>query len=106
MAGQYDVSLDTMAQSQARMVGNVDSIRSELSALRGRLDAVQGQWMGEGNTAFTAAQVRYESANQKLNAALDTLASLVQGANTNYATSDQDAGSAINRTLPGFETKA
>lgn len=103
MAGQYDVSTATMAQSQARMVANVADIRSELTALRGRLDAVQGQWVGDGNTAFTGAHARYEAANRKLDQALDTISTLVQRAQSGYETSDADASGRIQRSGAGMD---
>ncbi|MEJ2869028.1 WXG100 family type VII secretion target [Actinomycetospora sp. OC33-EN08] len=103
MAGQYDVSTATMAQSQARMVAGVADIRSELSALRGRLAGLEGQWMGDGNTAFAGAHARYEAANQKLNAALDTIAGLVQRAQGGYETSDADASARLNQSGAGMD---
>lgn len=109
MAGQYDVSMGAMAQSQSRMVANVADIRSELTALRGRLGALEGQWMGDGNTAFAGAHARYEAANQKLEQALDTISTLVQRAHTGYDSSDADAsarltqsGAGMDVTVPGF----
>ncbi|HEY2225942.1 WXG100 family type VII secretion target [Actinomycetospora sp.] len=110
MAGQYDVSTDTMAQSQSRMASNVADIRSELTQLRGKLGALEGQWMGDGNTAFTGAHARYEAANQKLNQALDTISSLVARARDGYRTSDSAAGQRLTQsgagmddvTVPGF----
>src|SRR5436190_17113483 len=110
MAGQYDVSTDTMAQSQQRMTSNVADIRSELTALRGKLGALEGQWMGDGNTAFTGAHARYEAANQKLNQALDTISTLLARAREGYQTSDSTAGQRLTQsgagmddvTVPGF----
>ncbi|GAA4836329.1 hypothetical protein GCM10023201_26430 [Actinomycetospora corticicola] len=103
MAGQYDVSTATMAQTQSRMVAGVADIRSELTALRGKLEAVQGQWQGDGSTAFAGAGARYEAANQKLNQALDTISTLVRRAQAGYETSDADASGRIDRSGAGMD---
>jgi WXG100 family type VII secretion target len=105
MAGQFDVSTDTMAQAQQRMTANVDDIRSELSALRGKLGALEGQWMGDGSTAFTGAHARYEAANQKLNQALDAISQSINQAHGNYLGTDGSAGQSLNAAgaaIPGF----
>lgn len=103
MAGQFDVSTTAMQTSQQRIVTNAGDIRSELSALRGKLAALQGQWIGEGNTAFTGAQARYEAANQKLNNALDTIGSLVQQNLTQYTGDDDSARSGITGSASGMD---
>lgn len=109
MAGQFDVSTTAMQTSQQRIVSNAGDIRSELASLRGKLAALQGQWIGDGNTAFTGAHQRYEAANQKLNNALDTIGSLVQSNLTQYSGDDDSARQGITGSagqmdvpVPGF----
>ncbi len=107
MPGLFDASTVAMRQSATEVEQDADAIRTELQALLTRLSALQGQWIGDGRTAFIGAQSRYSDANARLNQALTTIAGLIKTNEARYTADDAQASGSPSTAgaafdVPGF----
>ena len=103
MAGMYDVSTTAMQTSGRRIAANAEEIKSDLNRLGGQLAALEGQWLGDGKTAFSDAQHRYEQANTKMNNALDHISQLVLQNEVRYTGDDSQAQSGMTSSGSGMD---
>lgn len=107
MAGLFDASTDQMSTTSAGVLAESDNVQADLTGLLAKLEALAGQWIGDGNTAFTKAQLNYQDANSRLNLTLSTIGELIQK-NANRYTSDDAASHAVVTSagagfhVPGF----
>ena len=102
MAGLFDTSTVTMRATSGRVLSDAESIQADLRGLLTRLAALEGAWVGDGRTAFAAAEARYAEANAKLNAALQTIGTLIRSNEARYASDDADASSKVASAGAGF----
>ena len=103
MAGMYDVSTTAMQASGQKIFADAQEIKADLNRLAGQLAALEGQWIGDGKMAFTNAQLHYEAANNKLNAALDQISQLVLQNEVQYTGDDAQAQSGLTATGAGMD---
>ncbi|NAE18347.1 WXG100 family type VII secretion target [Enterococcus hirae] len=107
MAGLFDASTTTMANTSHKVTGEVEAMKSDLTALVNRLMALQGQWIGDGSVAFEGAKARYSEANRKLQGVLDVIGQLIASNGAQYTRDDDAARSGISSagstfTVAGF----
>ncbi|NAZ74686.1 WXG100 family type VII secretion target [Kineococcus sp. T13] len=107
MAGLFSTSTDTMRATGDKVATNAESIKTELQGLLAKLSSLEGQWIGDGRTAFKNAESRYTLANNKLNAALTEISNLIKANEARYLSDDSSAQSRLstssaNLDAPGF----
>lgn len=103
MAGLFDASTVQMRQTATQVEQEADTIRTELQALLTKLSSLQGQWVGDGRTAFLGAQARYQSANARLNQALAEISRLIKANEARYTADDAQASSSLTTAGAAFE---
>lgn len=103
MAGLFDASTVQMRQTATQVEQEADTIRNELQNLLDKLNALQGQWVGDGRTAFVGAQGRYQNANTRLNQALAEISQLIKANEARYTADDAQASGALTTAGAAFE---
>lgn len=103
MAGLFDTSTATMQATSQKVLSDAESIRADLNALLNRLMALEGQWLGDGRTAFVGAEARYQSANARLNQALTAIGELIKANEARYSADDAQAQSGLATSGAAFD---
>lgn len=103
MPGLFDTSTVTMRATSGKVLTDAESIRSDLTGLVNRLTALEGQWIGDGRTAFTGAQARYQAANTKLNQALTEIGTLISTNEARYTADDATARTGLSSAGAAFD---
>lgn len=103
MADQFDVQTSAMQSSAGRIVDNAAQMKGELNRLLGQLSALEGQWRGEGKSAFDEAKARYQDAAQRLAVCLDETGALVSQNHKQYTGDDSSARSAVSAAGSGMD---
>ncbi len=103
MAGLFDASTTTMRQTATQVETETDNICLDLQGLLTKLSALQGLWIGDGNTAFLSARTRYQDANVRLNQALVEIARLIKANKARYTADDAQASTALSSAGARFE---
>lgn len=103
VAGQFDVQTSAMQASAGRIVDNAAQMKSELNQLLGQLAALEGQWRGEGKSAFDEAKARYQDAAQRLAVCLDETGALIGQNQKQYTGDDASARSAVSSAGSGMD---
>jgi WXG100 family type VII secretion target len=82
-----------MAQTAGKFQSANDELVGMLKKLGGELDALNGQWVGQGAMAFQQVRSRWEADVQKLSQALSETATAISTAGKQYTASDEQAAS-------------
>jgi WXG100 family type VII secretion target len=103
MAGLFDTSTVQMGTTSQGVLSEAQSIQADLAGLLAKLEALNGQWIGDGSTAFSTAKLRYQDANTRLNQALTTIGGLIQQNAARYTSDDANAQSTLTSAGSGFD---
>lgn len=96
MSGQMRTTTDTMDVA-ARHVGDVNAdIQRTLSALQGRLSAVNGVWEGAAKVAFDNLMVRWNDSAKRLNESLLAISENIRANGVSYAAAQDDHVAGLN----------
>jgi WXG100 family type VII secretion target len=99
----FDTSTVTMRATSGKVLTDAEQIRTDLTALGNRLAALQGQWIGDGRTAFQGAEARYQAANTRLNQALTEIGSLIASNEARYTADDASAQAGLSGAGAAFD---
>jgi WXG100 family type VII secretion target len=87
----YHVDSDEVAAAAARAAHSGETIRSEVAALVGSLQALDGTWQGQASAAFAGVLTQWRSAQAQVEAALTSLTQALSAAATGYADAEATA---------------
>ncbi|AGP31527.1 WXG100 family type VII secretion target [Corynebacterium terpenotabidum] len=75
----FRTTTDVMHSTAGKVDTVNDQVQAELSRLQGTVDALQGVWRGEAQTAFGQLMVRWNDAARDLRAALGGISENIRG---------------------------
>ncbi|EPD31613.1 WXG100 family type VII secretion target [Gleimia europaea] len=88
----FHVDPTQVAQASAMVRASADSIRAQVQAMMGHLDALQGSWSGAASAQFSAAAANWRSTQVIVEQSLDEIGIQLAAAASTY--SDAEAGAA------------
>jgi WXG100 family type VII secretion target len=86
-----------MAKTEKDVDGVADRLTSMLNNLMNELAPLQDAWKGAGGGSFTQVKERFDQDMARLNVSLRSLAEAVGSAGTDYAVSDEEMKSEMER---------
>jgi len=87
----YHVDAEEVGAAAARASQSGETIRSEVAALVGNLQALEGTWQGQASTAFAGVLAQWRSAQAQVESALASLTQALSAAATGYADAEATA---------------
>ncbi len=88
--GALKAGASAVAQARAELEG-------ELTALRGRLEGVRGNWVGQGATAFNLLMERWNADAKKIISALNEFEANLQSSQSDYTAADEAQSASMGR---------
>jgi WXG100 family type VII secretion target len=86
--------------------GQVSDIKqqmdSQLSSLRGSIEATQAMWQGKAAKAFQNVMERFDEKATGLNKALQDIADLLQSSGVHYSTQEDDVNAQVGKLGGGI----
>ena len=83
-AAGFGTTVEEMARA-GRHVLDVDAeVQADLAALRGQLAPLQGAWVGEAATTFSALMARWDADARALSEVLRAIGEAIQGSGRTY----------------------
>ena len=82
-AAGFGTTVEEMARA-GRHVLDVAEVQADLAALRGQLAPLQGAWVGEAATTFSALMARWDADARALSEALRAIGDAIQGSGRTY----------------------
>ena len=96
MAQMFGTETGTMDVAANHVDTVSNDVQGELAALKNRLTAVQGAWVGEAKTAFDNLMMRWDEDASKLRVALGDIATNIRTNGAQYSAEQADHVTAIN----------
>jgi early secretory antigenic target protein ESAT-6 len=93
----YHVDSEEVAAAAARSTRSGETIRAEVAALVGSLQALEGTWQGTASTAFAGVLAQWRSAQAQVEAALGSLTQALGAAAAGYAEAESTAARMFSR---------
>lgn len=97
MSNLFTTETTTMTTTAGHVDGVNAEVQGELARLRGTVDGLAGQWIGQAKLAFDDLMARWDIAAAQLSSALGDIAETIR-ANSQSFDAGEEAGAAdINR---------
>ncbi|GAA3608658.1 hypothetical protein GCM10022199_10490 [Marihabitans asiaticum] len=96
MGTNFSVSTDALATSSSDVMGISADIESSVSAMMGRLTALQSEWSGSAAASFQQLAADWRSTQQVVKTSLDEIAQALRAASQTY-----DEAEAASRAMMG-----
>lgn len=87
----YHVDADEVAAAAVRAGQSGETIRAEVAALVGNLQALEGTWQGQASAAFAGVLAQWRGAQAQVESALASLTQALSAAATGYADAEATA---------------
>ncbi|KAA8829074.1 MULTISPECIES: WXG100 family type VII secretion target [Bifidobacterium] len=94
---QYQVDSERIQSSSAAVANSVAQIRQAVAGMYTNLNSLQEAWRGSAATQFTSVAAQWRSAQQQMEASLESIQRSLTQASTVYA----DAESQASRLFAG-----
>lgn len=90
MSGAYGLSFEEMDAAGKHVLDVNSQVQGQLSQLKSNLVPLQSAWKGSASTAFQNLMIRWDDAATRLNTALDSIGTSIQGSSATYATQEEE----------------
>ncbi|ASR55337.1 WXG100 family type VII secretion target [Cellulomonas sp. CW35] len=97
MAAEVSAADGAIKQGADVVARTRSELRSELSALEGKLSGIGSHWQGQGAVAFNQLMVRWRDDASKIVAALDEFEQNLLTSQSTYSASDETQQSTFSR---------
>ena len=99
----FGTTVEEMARAGHHVLDVNADVQADLATLRGRLEPLQGAWVGDAATAFAGLMARWDTDARSLSDALRAIGEAVQGSGRTYRQQEeaQSAGLSAIRAVLG-----
>jgi len=87
----YHVDSEEVAAAAGRAAQSGEAIRSEVAALVGNLQSLDGTWQGQASAAFAGVLAQWRAAQAQVESALGSLSQALSAAAAGYADAEATA---------------
>jgi WXG100 family type VII secretion target len=98
VADQTQTDKGLMEQTAKNFEAVNGELNGNLTALKGKVAALQGGWVGAGGTSFQNTMTSWSTAQTQIQQLLQETAALIRTAGQSYTTADDDAGRSLQAT--------
>ena len=88
---QYQVDSEQIQSSSAAVQASVSQIRQAVAGMYSNLNTLQGVWRGSAATQFSAVAAQWRTAQQQMEASLESIQRALTQASTVYAEAETAA---------------
>jgi ESAT-6 family protein len=100
MAGGFQGTPADFADAHQKVNNTKQEMDSQLSKLRGEIEATQGAWQGRAATVFNKVMDAFNEKSVKLNNALEHISDMLKSSGVQYDTQEQD----VHQQLSGLQS--
>jgi ESAT-6 family protein len=100
MADGFTGTPADFADAHQKVNNTKQEMDSQLSKLRSEIEATQSGWQGQAATVFNQVMEAFNEKSQKLNQALEDIATMLQTSGVQYDTQEQD----VHQQLSGLQS--
>lgn len=88
---QFQVDSERIQSSSAAVAASIGQIRQSVNGMYANLTALQEAWRGSAATQFTSVVAQWRSAQQQMEASLESIQNALTQASTVYADAELQA---------------
>lgn len=97
MANEVSAADGAIERGAKIVAESKQTLKSEISALEGKLASIGSSWTGGSATAFTSLMTNWKAQANKITDNLDAFEQNLRASQSNYSSADDSSSSAMNR---------